>query len=470
LKRSALISVSVASALRHLAAQDQTDDAAGHSPFYLPPFLALPTGTSIVISVMNGAQPVEAVLEYRAEGADAWKSFGESRSVPAYEFLNWELQGLVAATRYRYRLLARSLPAGNFAQVEEGSFITQRKGPSSYTAVLITDPHVGSFGEGSGPLETLDTVAENASREHADFALALGDNVAWPGSREFAQTENSGAVRAYAMYRRHVAKLTRNCPHFGIIGNWEGESGKFPASSIRIVAEVRRAFLPNPNHQTYPQGGSEGEDYYAFSWGDALFVMLNIQTYSQPSHPEELSSPASDVGRVEDWTIGEAQMQWLEATLENATERFRFVCMHHPAGGNAGSDHQTLYGRGGGRAWNCGEQLKIHGLMKRHGVQVFFYGHDHVFVDDVVDGIHYALPGSCGAPWKFTKAETGYERYWTESGHARLEVTPTKATVTFVNLAGQAFHEFTVLPFNRTHAAPTAKRVLHRTGRKHREV
>ena len=113
-----------------------------------------------------------------------------------------------------------------------------------------------------------------------------------------------------------------------------------------------------------------------------------------------------------------------EATLERATERYRFVCMHHPAGGNAGSDHQTLYGRGGARAWDCGEQLRIHELMKRHGVQIFFYGHDHVFVDEVVDGIHYALPGSCGAPWKFTQAETGYERYWTDSGHARLEVTP----------------------------------------------
>ena len=84
--------------------------------------------------------------------------------------------------------------------------------------------------------------------------------------------------------------------------------------------------------------------------------------------------------------------------------------------------------------------------MKRHGVQIFFYGHDHVFVDDVVDGIHYTLPGSCGAPWKFTKAETGYERYWTDSGHARLEVSSAKATVTFVNLAGKAFHAFTVLP------------------------
>ena len=84
--------------------------------------------------------------------------------------------------------------------------------------------------------------------------------------------------------------------------------------------------------------------------------------------------------------------------------------------------------------------------MKKHRVQIFFYGHDHVFVDDIVDGIHYALPGSCGAPWKFTKEETGYERFWPDSGHAQLDVTPEKASVSFINLEGEVLHTFSVLP------------------------
>ena len=187
-------------------------------------------------------------------------------------------------------------------------------------------------------------------------------------------------------------------------------------------------------------------DYYAFSWGGVLYLMLNIQTYSKPSKPDELDSLASDITSIEDWTLGDRQMEWLMKTLEEATEPFRFVCMHHPAGGNAGDPHNTLYGRGGARAWNSGEQLKIHELMKKHKVQIFFYGHDHVFVDDIVDGIHYTLPGSCGAPWKFTKEETGYERFWPDSGHARLKVETKKATVTFVNIEGREIHQFSVLP------------------------
>ena len=67
-------------------------------------------------------------------------------------------------------------------------------------------------------------------------------------------------------------------------------------------------------------------------------------------------------------------------------------------------------------------------------------------LDDLVDGIHYALPGSCGAPWKFTREETGYDRFWPVSGHAQLEVTPEKATVTYFNLENKVLHSFSVEP------------------------
>ena len=442
LSGSAVASVALAWSRSPLGAQE----VVGNSPFYLPPFLARPTTQSIFISVLTNQLPVEAKLEYRKVSDEAWKPFGAIQSVPAFQFIHWELTGLEPSRAYRFRILSRYEAEEAFNPTEEGSFHTQREEPASYTAVLITDPHTGTFAEGSKPVQTLDTVVANTCQEEAEFVLALGDNVAWSGSREYPQNDTQGAVNAYAMYRRHIAPLTKICPHFGIIGNWAGESGKFPEHNIRMVSQVRKLFLPNPNESTYPQGGNAGEDYYAFTWGGVLFVMLNIQTYSEPSEPGAMDSLSSDVSRIEDWTLGEAQMAWLEKTLANATEPFRFVCMHHPAGGNAGNPHDTLYGRGGARCWDSGEQKMIHALMKAHGVQIFFYGHDHVFVDDEVDGIHYTLPGSCGAPWKFTPAETGYTRYWPDSGHARLEVTPRKATVTFVNLEGQDFYSFSVSP------------------------
>ena len=59
-------------------------------------------------------------------------------------------------------------------------------------------------------------------------------------------------------------------------------------------------------------------------------------------------------------------------------------------------------------------------MMLQYGVQVFLYAHDHVFTDMIVDGIHYLLPGSAGAPWKFDSSQTGYAHYWPDSGFARV--------------------------------------------------
>jgi predicted phosphodiesterase len=96
----------------------------------------------------------------------------------------------------------------------------------------------------------------------------------------------------------------------------------------------------------------------------------------------------------------------------------------------------SAYGRGGGQAAYVDEQLEMHQLMQKYGVQVFFYAHDHVFMDMTVDGIHYTLPGSAGAPWKFTEAETGYMTSLPDSGHAKVMVSSNKLDVSFIAQGG----------------------------------
>src|SRR4029079_10112523 len=100
--------------------------------------------------------------------------------------------------------------------------------------------------------------------------------------------------------------------------------------------------------------------------------------------------------RPDDWTLGQAQLDWLRQTLASSRSKWKFLLIHHPGGGNAGDEANSAYGRGGGRAALVGEQAIVHQMMRDYGVQIFFYGHDHVFTDMVVDGIHYWLPGSAG--------------------------------------------------------------------------
>ncbi len=98
--------------------------------------------------------------------------------------------------------------------------------------------------------------------------------------------------------------------------------------------------------------------------------------------------------------------------------------------------------RGGGRAARIGEQARVHELMLEHGVQAFFYGHDHVFTDMVVDGVHYTLPGSAGAPWKFTPEETGYDDFDERSGFALVHARPERLEVEMLDLAGRVFRSY----------------------------
>jgi hypothetical protein len=408
----------------------------------LQPLLARPTTSSILINARNGAADATATVRVHARGSsDLLRTTAPLRAAPG-GWLEWSIDGLAPGTRYTYELHLAS-PAGPAVVAARGEFITQRTGHESFTAALITDPHTGSFPEGAPPLHVMDDVVRNVVRDKPEFVIALGDNVAWPSSRDSAQSSAEDAERAYDMYRRHIAPFSGSVPHFSLLGNWDGETGKFPSASVALVRGARHKFLPNPNDRTYPQGGSAGQDYYAFTWGPALFVILNVQGYTKASGPMVLPTQ-SDVTRVEDWTLGRTQLAWLERTLKESTQPFKFLCIHHAVGGNAGNPHDTLYGRGGARAANVGEQRIVHAMMRKYGVQVFFYGHDHVFVDDVVDGIHYALPGSFGAPWHFQRPVTGYERFWTDSGHARLTVTPEQARVEYVNEAGAVFHSFVV--------------------------
>ena len=149
-------------------------------------------------------------------------------------------------------------------------------------------------------------------------------------------------------------------------------------------------------------------------------------------------------GLPDDWTLGDAQMEWLRTTLENSTSKWRFLLIHHPVGGNGGNDVDSAYGRGGGRAAHVGEQEVVHELMQQHGVQTMFYGHDHVFTDMVVDDIHYSLPGSAGAIWLFTENETGYTQYWADSGWARVDVTPDDVHVQFLDVSGEQLYDYTL--------------------------
>jgi hypothetical protein len=292
-------------------------------------------------------------------------------------------------------------------------------------------------------LEEYHQVAENIIADRPDFVVGLGDHFDLHGLDFNAAFLSPGmAELAHAETRLQLGRLASCGALFQLIGNWEGESGFHAPEHRRFAIEARRRYQVNPRPESSPWPGSEDEDYYAWRWGDVQLIALNVRGYTPTKHL--LGGAGSGEGTAVDFTLGSRQKKWLEKTLEESDLPFKLVFIHHAVGGHAGDQENSNYGRGGGQAAQVGEQRWLHEQMLQHGVQVFFYGHDHVFTDLVVDGIHYTLPGTTSAPWRFETEETGYQRYWKDSGHGRVDVTPERLRVEFVNYAGEILHSYEV--------------------------
>jgi hypothetical protein len=424
------------------AGRDQTDSEVTTNEEALlgAPLTFAPTAQGFGLNaVLASGDPSVLFARVRPFGTATW-----SASTPATvwetDIAQWQFEGLVPGLRYEYEILAAAPEGARTLYV--GSAVTQRPVGQPFTFALLSDSHIGadlSYSNQGDP-DVLETVGAEIKLNAPDFMMNLGDMLDFH-MYGFNDPPPDGTVTrdAYLNYRTLLGNSLGTTPHFLTIGNWEGENGTYTADEIAWSREQRMLYVPGPAPTTYPEGGSPYEDYYAFTWGDALFVVLNVMTYTPTEH-----LLSSDPGLPDDWTLGPDQLSWLGKTLANATSRWRFIFIHHPVGGKAADDADSAYGRGGGNAAYVGEQAAVHQLMQQYGVQIFFYGHDHVFTDMVVDGIHYSEPGSAGAPWLFSESITGYSQSWLDSGWARVSVDPGKVTVQFIKMGDGILYEYSL--------------------------
>lgn len=423
-----------------------TDVPSGVPSLFGAPLVFNPTanGFELQAVVLSGGDPASLSASVRSRGSGSYTPVS-APTHPAEDIAQWQLTGLSPGTHYEYRITG-SAPDGSSTRILfEGQAVTQRQPGTDFSFVLITDTHVPQPHPAAQQRSTIEAtytavMRDIADLERPDFIVNLGDMLDFHLYGFNAPPESpKGAREAYMNYRSLMGPLLGRTAHFPVIGNWEGENGCFGEDIIERSRSQRLLYMPAPEPTTYPEGGSPDEDYYAFEWGDALFVVLNVMTYTTTCH--ELSVAG---GTPEDWTLGPEQLAWFEKTLAEATAKWRFVLIHHVVGGAAGNQANANYGRGGGQSAYIGEQALVHELMLQAGVQIFFYGHDHVFTDMVVDGIHYTMPGSAGAPWKFVTSETGYVNYWPDSGYGRVRVSPHQVQVDFVALGGRELYSYRI--------------------------
>jgi hypothetical protein len=417
------------------------------SPLLLvPPFIGKPTQTSMAVNIVAGEMPITCYLWYGIKESDKETSWRKTEEFDIQALSPKEItKGPISPEAiYRYQLYARRKNGKSFRMVAEADFQTQRATPSSFSFAIISDSHITPFNKERK--EVLSRICSEIGSRRPEFILMLGDNIQTFTSHGGPITERRFGPILYAHLRHGLGSLPSAVPCFNVIGNWEGENGWHPVRERGWAREARIAFIPTPGPDTYPEGGGELGDYFGFTWGDVLCLILNVTGYTLNNHTME-----SLIGKPDDWILGEKQKAWLNERLRASKAKWKLLFIHHTVGGKAVDDTNSRYGRGGGHAAKIGEQAQIHQWMKQYNVQALFYGHDHVFTDIPVDGIHYICAGSAGAPWKFDRTITGYEKYWTPSGYTWVDVKEDRLKVNFItpdNLSagGKVLHTFDIAP------------------------
>jgi hypothetical protein len=354
------------------------------------------------------------------------------------------LSGLNPNTRYYYRLRYRLSSESLFRTGNECTFQTQRSRGSTFSFTIEADPHPYDK-KCYAPLWNI--ALQNQLNDKADFMLDLGDT--FGDDHEPFTITNSEIRQLHLDNRAFFGKVCHSLPLFFCLGNHEGESGYYllqtPPNNLATSATIwRKYYYPNPVPDGFYSGNStvEGngiglpENYYAWEWGDALFVVVDAYRYYTVS-----AKPTKW-----DWTIGKTQYDWLKQTLEKSTAKFKFVFAHHVLGEARGAVLAKLYEWGGtdGKSITSdfaanrpGWEMPLHQLMVKNKVNIFFQGHDHLYAKEELDGLVYqTVPMPSDSSYTLgmiANADAFGGTKLSGSGHLRVTVNSDKVQVDFVN-------------------------------------
>lgn len=364
--------------------------------------LGRPTGKSVTASVLLYSD-AEVSIVFGIEKGRKDKQTAAARLTKGnpHEFL---IDGLKPATRYIYSVMI------NGKEREENSFITAREPGASFSFAIQADSHLD---------EGIDTDVyrrslENVARATPDFMVDLGDTFMTDKYPDYRS-----AAPQYVAQRYYFGLVGNNSPIFLTLGNHDGENGFRRADGMYEWSnEMRRRYFPNPVPDGFYSGSKSGaQNYYAWEWGDAQFIVLDPFTYTT-------SRSRGNDGNW-NWTLGREQYEWLRETLAKSRAKLKFVFIHHLVGGadrvaRGGAEVAHLWEWGGGgfdaadvfKNQRAGFEIPIHQLFARHKVAAVFHGHDHLYVKQELDGIVYQevpQPGHRQADNTRNAEEYGYK-------------------------------------------------------------
>jgi hypothetical protein len=405
--------------------------------------LGRPTDKSISVSLLFD-QNTDFYIEY-GTSAQTYTKTSSTYFSSANQTYTVTLSDLTVNTKYYYRLRYKNNAVSNFNASTEYFFQTQRNKGEAFTFTVESDEHLY---DKKGIRSMYQITLNNQALDKPDFMLSLGDIF---GDDHYPTTITSNDLNLlHKDYRQYLGAICHSIPFYISLGNHEGENDFYlnqnPPNNLAVWGTYwRKYYYPNPSPNSFysgnmdnePYGIGSPENYYAWTWGDALYVVLDVYRYQNVN---------SDKPQNWDWSLGLKQYTWLRNTLETSTAKYKFVFAHHIRGQGRGAlTNAKLFEWGGyeadGKTYGFdknrpGWGKPIHQLFKDNGVNIFFQGHDHLFAHEVLDGIHYQeVPMPSDSTYmigKLANADAYTSDTLDGTGHIKVTVSSTCVKVDYV--------------------------------------
>jgi hypothetical protein len=428
--------------------------------------LGRPTDRSITLNLL-ASEPLEVSVDYGTTPGQ-YEAHAATVSLLGGTPVEVELDALRPDTAYVYRVRSRKPDQTQFALGAEHGFHTQRAPGRTFSFEVQGDSHPERPQQFDPALYAQTLRAAAADRP--DFYLTSGDDFSVDKA---AQVTAAAAESIYLQQRLYLALVGPSAPLFLVNGNHEQAARcnlNGTPDNVAVWAQTcRNRLFPQPAPDRFYSGDPDVvdpigplRDYYAWTWGDALFVV--IDPYWHSAQPVDNVYGGGNKSR-DLWgvTLGETQYRWLQRTLAESKATFKFVFAHHVLGTGRGGIEQAGLCEWGGKnkrgvaefaSQRPGWELPIQPLMAKHGVTIFFQGHDHLFVRQELDGVVYqTLPEPADPNY------TLYNREAYRSGDALPNSGRVRVTVSAAKVAVDYLRSY--LPKDVTPAHPDGEIAFH---------
>jgi hypothetical protein len=413
--------------------------------------LGSPTDNSMAVSLLT-PDNADVYIEYGKSSSNyAWHTGISNLQKDQPLVIN--ISGLERDTQYYYRICHRASGESGFSAGSESTFHTQRASGSTFSFGVQGDSHPERLNKMFDP-DLYVRNMNNVIAARPDFYFAMGDDFSIERFFEKNQLTQANVDTVYAYQRNFLGLAGGSSPIFLVNGNHE-QAAKYlldgtPNNGAVMAGNSRLKYYSLPAPGTFYSGDTEEvqyvgllRDYYAWTWGDALFVVIDPYWHS-PVAVDNDAYGGDKRKNMWDITLGDTQYQWFKKTLETSRAKYKFVFTHQVLGtGRGGIELASLWEWGGKNqqgVWEFdnkrpGWEMPVHQLMVKNNVTIFFHAHDHLYAQQELDGIIYqSVPNPADPTYQaFNSDAFKSGKILPNSGFLNVTVSTDQVKVDYIN-------------------------------------